>query len=122
MPKKQVNKKQLQKNSNSKKSESNTLAILTHLLGLITGFLGPLIILFVAEDEFTKKNAKTVLNWQFSLIIYFIVSFILILLIIGILLIIALVIMNTIFLIIGAIKASEGKVWKYPLSIPFFNI
>jgi uncharacterized Tic20 family protein len=31
-------------------------------------------------------------------------------------------ILNLIFSIIGAVKASEGKFWKYPISIPFFKV
>ena len=99
----------------------NTLPILTHILGLFTGFLGPLIILLASKDKNTKSHAKVVLNWQFSLLIYFAVSSILMLILIGFLGFIALGIMNTIFSIIGAVKASEKEIWKYPLSISFFK-
>jgi len=102
--------------------QNNTLSILTHLLGLLTGFLGPLIILLASSEKNVKKHAKAVLNWQFSLLIYFIISAILIIILIGVLGFIALSIMNLIFSIIGAVKASEGQVWKYPLSIRFFKV
>jgi len=40
---------------------------------------------------------------------------------IGIPLLIALAILAIVFPIVAAIKANNGQVWKYPLSIPFFN-
>jgi len=102
--------------------QNNTLSILTHLLGLFTGFLGPLIVLLASENKQAKKHSKIVLNWQFSLLIYFAISGVLVLLFIGFFFFAALGIMNTIFSIIGAVRASEGQVWKYPLSIRFFKI
>jgi uncharacterized protein len=102
--------------------EDKTLGILTHVLGLFTGFIGPLIIFLIADDKKTKDHSKLALNWQFSLLIYMIVSFVLIFVLIGILLIIALGIMNLIFSIMAAVKASNGEKWKYPLAIPFFDV
>ena len=40
---------------------------------------------------------------------------------VGFLTMFALVLVSIIFPIIGAIKASEGEVWPYPLSIPIFK-
>lgn len=102
--------------------QSNILPILTHILGLFTGFLGPLILLLASEDALTKKHAKVVLNWQFSLIIYSIISAILMIVLIGFIGFVVLGILNTVFSIIGAVRASEGKVWKYPMSIRFFKM
>ncbi len=102
--------------------QNNTLPILTHILGLFTGFLGPLIILLASGEEKAKKHAKVVLNWQFSLIIYFMASTILMIILIGFLGFVVFTILNTIFSIIGAVRASEGKIWKYPLSIKFFKV
>lgn len=100
----------------------DTLPILVHILGLLTGFLGPLIVLLVPSEENAKKHAKVVLNWQFSLLIYFIISLILMIILIGFLGFVALVTINTIFSIIGAVRASEGQIWRYPLSINFFKV
>ncbi len=102
--------------------KDNTLPILAHLLGLFTGFLGPLIILLAADDNLSKKHAKMSLNWQFSAMIYGIVSFILLFILIGFILLPALAVLNLVFVIIATIRASEDKLWKYPLAIPFFNV
>lgn len=105
----------------AEKSDQTTLSVLTHILGLFTYFIGALVIFLVSKDKKVKEHAKNALNWQISLTIYMIISAILIILIIGILLIVALGILNIVFCIIAAVKASEGKLWRYPLSINFFK-
>ena len=56
-----------------------------------------------------------------SCLIYGIVSGILCLIGIGVVLLIALAICNLTFIIIGSVKASQGNLWPYPLSIPFIK-
>jgi uncharacterized protein len=106
--------------------KSNTMIILTHVLGWIAGFLGPLIIYLTSENAEVKKHAKVVLNWQFSMIVYMsaaaILMFTIILIPLSVITFVALFILNIVFPIIAIVKASEGKVWKYPLSIPFFKV
>lgn len=62
-----------------------------------------------------------VLNWILSSLIYAVVFSILIFVLIGIPLLWALALLFLIFPIIGAIKANDGIVWPYPLSIRFFG-
>ena len=56
------------------KKQDTTLAVLTHILGLITGFIGPLVLYLVAKDNYTKEHSKHALNWQISYAIYIIIS------------------------------------------------
>ena len=102
--------------------KDNTLPVLAHILGLFSGFLGPLIILLVSKEKRVQDHCKLVLNWHFSLIIYYVLSIILMIILIGFLGLVVFSILNLIFSIMGAVKASEGKLWKYPLSIPFFKV
>ncbi len=104
------------------KSEDRVLGILTHIIAWFTSFIGPLIILLVSEDEFTKNNARSALNWQISVIIYSIVSAVFIFIIIGFFMLFALGIVNLIFCIVAAVKAGDGKIWKYPMSISFLKV
>ena len=113
------------KNSNEKE-----ISILAHILGLITGFIGPLIMIFTTENKDVKNHAKNALNWQISLIIYtfpLIILFISIFFIgiIGILFlflyILSLFTLDVIFSIIAAIKASKNELWRYPLAINFLK-
>ena len=105
-----------------KNKQDTTLPVLTHILGLIAGFIGPLIILLVSKKDYEKNHAKLALNWQFSFLIYAIACVILMLILIGILLIFILFILNLIFSIMAAVKAGENELWKYPLAIPFFKV
>ena len=103
-------------------SDTKTMSVLAHVLGLFVGFLGPLIIYLVSEDNTTKNHARYALNWQISAAIYFLVSFVLIFVIIGFFTMVAVGIVNLIFCIMAAVKASHGELWKYPLSIQFLKV
>ena len=59
------------------------------------------------------------MNWMISSLIYALVSTILIFFLIGIPMAIAVLVMSTIFPVIAAIKANEGQLWSYPLTIRF---
>jgi uncharacterized protein len=109
--------------------ETNQWAMFLHL-SLLAGFVVPLAGLVVPIVLWQVKKSqlpgidvhgKIVVNWIISAIIYSVVSAILILALIGIPLLIALGIVGIVFPIIGAIKASDGEVWKYPLSISFLK-
>ena len=106
----------------SGEQDNNTLPVLAHILGLFSGFIGPLIILLVADKERDKDHARMSLNWQFSFIIYAVVSFALMLVLVGFVLFLVLIIVDFIFSIVAAVKASQGELWKYPLSIRFLTI
>lgn len=101
--------------------QDNTIKLLTHVLGLITGFLGPLILLLTTQDEEVKNHAKKALNWQISLAIYIVISLILMFVLIGFLLIFIVLALDVIFCIIAAVKANNGELWNYPLAIPFLK-
>lgn len=98
-------------------NEERNLAILAHVLGIFLGFIGPLVIYFLAKEQSSKEHAKVALNWQISLVIYFFVAMLLTLILIGFFVMIVLVIINIIFCVLAAMKAFEGIVWKYPMSI-----
>ena len=116
-------------------TDEKTLEILTHVLGIISGFIGPLIILLASENENVKNHSRRALNWQFSLLIYygivfifFIISLILIVILIGFIFIwiiwtlfIALGICNLVFCILAAVRASNNEIYSYPLAIRFFQ-
>lgn len=99
---------------------------LSQFAGLIIPGLGwilPLVLWLTRKDTstFIDENGKIVMNWIISSLIYGIGAAILCLLLIGIPLLIGLGICSLIFTIIGSIRASEGTLWPYPLSIKFIN-
>ncbi|MFZ9991530.1 MAG: DUF4870 domain-containing protein, partial [Opitutales bacterium] len=81
--------------------------------------IGPLIVWLIKKDEstFIDKQGRELLNFQISLLIYFLVSFVLCLVIIGFVLVGVLAIASLILTIIGLVKATEGKIYRYPLTI-----
>ena len=111
----------LQRVKKADKSDQRTLAVLTHILTLVAHFIAPLIILLVSKDEYVKKHARRALNWQISAIIYFVVSFVLVLVLVGIFLLIALAVLDLVFVIIAAVKAGNDELWDYPMAIRFLK-
>jgi len=97
-------------------SDEKTLALLSHVLTFIFPVLAPLIIYLIKKDEssFVAYHAKESLNFQITI---FIISFALVITVIGILLLWAVGIIYVILIIVATIRASEGKLYKYPFCI-----
>lgn len=102
-------------------TNNNGMMALAHILGLLTGFIGPLIIYATTQEPEVKRHARLALNWQISLMIYLMVSFVLLFVLIGIVLIPIVLLMDLIFCIMAAVKANDGIAWKYPLTIPLIK-
>jgi uncharacterized Tic20 family protein len=81
----------------------------------------PLVLLLVRgqDSPFVRQQSKYALNFQLSMVIYWIVTITLMFVLIGFLFVIPLALLELICIIIAAVKASEGKVFRYPLAIPF---
>lgn len=104
--------------SKSGKSEDNTLAILAHVLGIVIGFIGPLVIYLIRPEEgFVRKQAKEALNFQITVLLGYIIGWILTFILIGTLIVSAVAIVNLIFCIMAAIAVSKGEDYKYPFAI-----
>ncbi len=69
------------------------------------------------ENEYVTANAREALNFHLSLLIYCIASCLLIFIVIGVLLLWAIGLASLILAIVAAIKASEGGVYRYPLTL-----
>ncbi len=104
------------------RKKNNAMAIVTHILGVLTYFAGPLVVYFSSKEDYVKKHAQAALNWQFSYLIYSAVSGVLALFVVGFFGLVALGVMNLIFCIIAAVRASEGELYNYPLTIKFFEV
>lgn len=82
-------------------------------------FLGPLIVLLVKGNQsgYVRAQAVESLNFQISILIYGIVSFVLAFVLIGFLLLPIVGLMWLVFTIIGSVKSSNGELYRYPLTI-----
>lgn len=105
--------------------DQNTLGIVCHLLGFagmafpFGNIIGPLVLWLIkrAESPYLDACGKEVLNFQISFSIYGLVAAALCFVFIGILILPVLGIAWLVFVILGSIKASEGKLYRYPLTI-----
>jgi uncharacterized Tic20 family protein len=83
----------------------------------------PLVIWLIQKDNYplVDDQGKEALNFQISLYIYKLISFILALFVIGILFLIGLMIFDVVMTIVAAIKANEGIRFRYPMTIRFIK-
>jgi uncharacterized Tic20 family protein len=97
-------------------SDEKTMALLSHVLTLVAGFVAPLIIYLLKKDQssFIAEHARESLNFQITIFIIIIALFITV---IGILLIWLVGIASLVLVIIATTRASEGKLYRYPFSI-----
>ncbi len=109
--------------STTPNNEEKTLAILSHILTVVSSFLAPLIIYLLKKDEspYGTEHAKESLNFQLTILLGYIASGILAIVLVGLLLIWALGIINLILVIVATIRASENKLYRYPFSIKFIK-
>src|SRR3954447_13119498 len=101
-------------------SDEKTLALISHIVTVVSQFIAPLIIYLVKKDEssFVAAHAKESLNFQLTVLIAIIV---LVLTIVGILLLWLIGIYVFVLVIIATIRASEGKLYRYPFTIRFIK-
>jgi uncharacterized protein len=106
--------------------EENMWAMFCHLASfaglvfpIVGSVLGPLVIWLLKKDEYPLVNdqGKEAMNFNISMVIYYIASIILIIFIIGIPLLIGLFLFDVVVTIIAMVKASEGEKFRYPLAI-----
>lgn len=101
--------------------EERVVAMLAHLITFMSSFIGPLVIYLVKKDEsaFVADQAKEVLNFHISALIYAVLAVLSCFIAIGFELVPALGVFVFIVTILGAIRAYEGKAFRYPLCIRF---
>lgn len=113
--------------------QERTWGMLTHISALVAwlvtagtlSFLGPLVVYVMYKDRsvFVREHATEALNFQLSLYIYTAVGILLSIITLGLGLIIVLpvavlgAIAAIIFMIIGTVAASDGRPFRYPLTI-----
>ena len=99
---------------------SALLGVFLHFPGHV---LAPLIVWLLKRDESPEIDAhgKEALNFQISMLIYNIVAGVFCLVLIGFLILPVLWVLNAVFVIIAAIKAGDGELYRYPLTIRFLQ-
>jgi uncharacterized Tic20 family protein len=117
-------------------SDARTWAMVAHLSALIglaggiAAFVGPLVVYLVKRDSdpFIRDQAAEALNFNLSVLLYAVIfgviTFVLFIVLVGVFLIplwIIGAIAWFVFVILGAVAASRGERYRYPLTIRFVS-
>jgi uncharacterized Tic20 family protein len=101
----------------------NVLCHATALAGFFVPWaghiLGPLIVWLAKRSDSPEidENGKESLNFQISMLIYNLIAGVLCLVLIGFIILAILHILNLVLVIIASIQTSEGKFYRYPMTI-----
>jgi uncharacterized Tic20 family protein len=102
-------------------SDDKSLAMITHLSGIVLGFILPLIIWLMNKDNPAKgyltDEAKEALNFQITILIGIVVCWILMFVLIGFVLIFIVLLANLVFCIIAAVAVSSKGSYRYPIAL-----
>ncbi len=108
-------------NETTAPSEDRNLAMLTHLSGILLGFIVPLIIWLTNKDKPEKawlnEQAKEALNFQILIAIAYVACMILAVIIIGGLLMPVVWLVNLVFCILAGVAVNKGESYRYPFSL-----
>ena len=99
---------------------SALLGVFLHFPGHV---LGPLIVWLAKRDDAPELDAhgKESLNFQLSMLLYTLISGVFCLVLIGFVFLAILWVLNAVFVIIASIQASDGKFYRYPMTIRFIQ-
>jgi uncharacterized Tic20 family protein len=102
-------------------AEDRNLAMLTHLSGIILGFIVPLIMWLVNKDNAAKSylttESKEALNFQLTILIGYVICWVLSFILIGVLLLPLLWILNLVFCILAAVAVNSKGSYRYPFAL-----
>ncbi|PYS58212.1 MAG: DUF4870 domain-containing protein [Acidobacteria bacterium] len=107
-------------------SNVRTWTVLCHASALAGFFvpwaghiLGPLIVWLAKRGDSAEidEHGKESLNFQISMLIYNLIAGVLCLVLIGFVILGILHILNLVLVIVASIQASEGKLYRYPITI-----
>src|ERR1044072_3523578 len=97
------------------------------LLGVFIHFpghlLAPLILWLIKRADSNEPGAhgKEAVNFQISMLIYNAIAAVFCLVLVGFFFLAVLWVLNAVFVIIAAIQASDGKFYRYPMTIRFIQ-
>jgi len=104
-------------------SDPKQMAMLAQLLGIFSGFVGPLIVYLTVgkNDPFVRHHASEALNFQLTVMLGTILSAFLMLILIGFVLIFVVTIGALVYAVLATMAASRGEWYRYPVCIRFVS-
>ena len=101
--------------------DARTMAMLAHLLGIVSGFIGALVIWLIMRErsEFVNDQGKEALNFQLTLLIAWVVAMVLAVVTCGVgaVLLPLVWLASLIFCLLMGLKANKGEKARYPVCI-----
>ena len=99
------------------------LSLLAHSVFSVLAFVLTLVLWLVKKDEsaYINDHGREAVNFQISLAIYTLIFTVLAFLLIGIPFLIAIPIFAVIVMILAAMAANRGELYRYPMTIRFLN-
>lgn len=106
-------------------TDDRNFAMLTHLSGLLLSFIVPLVVWLMHKDQPEKSylvaEAKEALNFQITVLIGYVVCWVLTIIVIGAFLLPILWVINLVFCLIAAIQVSSSGTYRYPFGLRLVN-
>ncbi len=121
--KKQEEEKDVKEQKVGSENEEKTLAVLAHILGILTGFVAPLIIYLIKteKDSLARDQAREALNFQITVAIAVLVSGLSMFVIVGFVLLPAVYVADIVFGIVAAARTNKNEKYRYPVAIRFIK-
>lgn len=104
-------------------ANDKNLAVLTHLGGIFFSFVPGLIVWLLKKDDnpFLGEQAREALNFQITVLIGYLLAWVLAFVLVGFLLVPVIYVANLVLCLIAAVRTSKGESYQYPLSLRLIN-
>lgn len=108
-------------------ADSRNWGMISHLSAFvmfigIPSIVGPVVVWAVKkEDPYVDYHGKEAMNFNISFFIYAVISAVLILAVVGLFLLPVVAVIWFVLVIVGAVKASNGEYYRYPLTLRFIS-
>jgi uncharacterized Tic20 family protein len=105
--------------STTPSANDKNIVVLTHLGGALFSFIPALVVWLLKKDEseYIGEQAREALNFQVTVIIAHIISWILMFILIGFFLMVAVWVANIVLCIMAAVATSKGEPYRYPFAL-----
>lgn len=104
-------------------ANDKNIAVLTHLGGIFFSFVPGLIVWLLKKDDspFLGEQAREALNFQITVLIGYLLAWVLAFVLVGFLLVPVIYVANLVLCLIAAVRTSKGESYQYPLSLRLIN-
>jgi len=104
-------------------ANDKNIAVLTHIGGIFFGFIPSLIVWLLKKEDspFLGEQAREALNFQITLLIGYMIAWVLTFLLIGLIVFPLLWLTNLVLCIMAAVAVSKGEDYRYPFALRLIN-